>query len=202
MLRTLLAAPSLALALALPAAAQDDSAAIAPHDLPALIECRGSMAQFAALAPALEDPLKAVALGWQPLPQANMFMSEFKLTAPIRVFGHDSRHIAFSGGSVLAILDMPDPRPLAKQLELETAIDTPAKAMFGKELRSEEIRDAETGSAVIESIVLNVSNVDSHPGKTLVGCTYSLDLPEEEGPAEGAPENDPPPTKTPPAAGA
>lgn len=179
MLRTLLLAPSLALALPLSAAAQD-----APPDLSALIECRGDIARFAALAPVLEDPLEAVALGWRPLPQANMFMTEYRLAAPIRVFGHDSDHIAFSGGSVMALLDLPDPRPLAKQLELETAIDTPAKAMFGKELRSEETRDADSGQVLIESVVLNVSNVASHPGKTLVGCSYSLDVPED------APEED------------
>jgi hypothetical protein len=34
--------------------------------------------------------------------------------------------------------------------------------------------------------VLNVSNVSSHPGKTLVGCSYSLDLAED--PAEESPE--------------
>lgn len=183
--RTLLFA--LALALPLSAAAQD-----AAPDLPALIECRGDTGRFAALAPALEDPLKAVAWGWQPLPQANMFMTEYRLAAPIRVFGHDSDHIAFAGGSVMALLDLPDPRPLARQLELETAIDTPAKAMFGRELRSEEIHDADAGRVLVESAVLNVSNVASHPGKTLVGCSYSLDALEDE-PGDAAEDDAPEP---------
>jgi hypothetical protein len=189
MLRTLSLASCVALALPIAARAQ-----AATPDLAALIECRGDVGGLTALAPALEDPLKAVALGWQPLPQANMFMTEYRLASPIRVFGHDSGHIAFSGGSVMAILDLPDPRPLAKALALETAIDTPAKAMFGKELRSEETRDADSGKVLIESVVLNVSNVASHPGKTLVGCSYSLDLPE-------APEDETPATP-PDAAGA
>jgi len=181
MLRFMLLASCLALALPAPARAQPSTADLAP-----LIECRGDIAGFTALAPLLEDPLKAVALGWQPLPQANMFMTEYRLATPIRVFGHDTGHIAFSGGSVMAVLDLPDPRPLAKELALETAIDTPAKAMFGKELRSEETRDATSGKVLIESVVLNVSNVASHPGKTLVGCSYSLDLPED------APEDEAP----------
>ncbi|HEY5972570.1 MAG TPA: hypothetical protein VIT22_11545 [Pseudoxanthomonas sp.] len=158
-------------------------------DLPGLIECKRELADFNYLAPALADPLKAVSLGWRPLPQANLFLTEFKLNAPIRVFGHSTDHIAFSGGGVIAILDLPNPRPLAKQLELETAIDTPAKAMFGKELRSTERRDEASGVIYIDSAVLNVSNVDSHPGKTLVGCSYSLDLEEEP---ETAPETAPP----------
>lgn len=175
MLRTLTFAPLLALWLPPSAAAQD-----ARPDLAALIECRGDLGQLTALAPVLEDPLKAVAQGWQPLPQANMFMSEYRLLSPIRVFGHDTQHVAFSGGGVVAVLDLPDPRPLAKQLALETAIDTPAKAMFGKEVRSQETLDPDSGKALIDSAVLNVSNVSSHPGKTLAGCSYSLDLAEDE----------------------
>lgn len=180
----------LALALLLPvtlcaqdaaAPGQPGQAPVAPAqvDIAALIECRGELEQFHALAPALGDPLQAVALGWQPLPQANLFMTEFRLNKPIRVFGHASDHIAFTGDGIIALLDLPDPRPLARQLELETAIDTPAKAMFGKELVSEEQQDPATGTTLIRSVVLNVSNVSSHPGKTLVGCNYSLDLAEE-----------------------
>ena len=189
MLRSLLLASCVALTLPVAARAQAGAT-----DLASLIECRGDIDGLTALAPALEDPLKAVALGWQPLPQTNMFMTEYRLASPIRVFGHGTDHIAFTGSSVMAILDLPDPRPLASELELETAIDTPAKAMFGKELRSEESRDAESGQVLIESVVLNVSNVSSHPGKTLVGCSYSLDLPEDAPDTDApAPEGAPPP---------
>lgn len=151
--------------------------AAAPPDLAALIECRQRVADFSALAPVLADPLKAVALGWRPLPQANLFMAEYALNTPITVFGHRASQVAFSGASVMAILDLPDPRPLARQLQLEPAVDTPAKVMFGRELRSEDTTDPKTGEPMIESIVLSVSNVTSHPGKTLAGCSYSLDLP-------------------------
>lgn len=152
----------------------------AAPDLPALIECRAQLSDFRSLAPALSDPLKAVALGWKPLPQANMFMTEFELNVPIRVFGHDASRIAFSGDGIVAVLDLVDPRPLAKQLELETAIDTPEKAMFGKEVRGAEAIDAKTGTSTYESAVLTLSTVTSHPGKTLAGCSYSLDALQEE----------------------
>ena len=148
-------------------------------DLAGLIECKHEVADFHYLAPALVEPLQAVALGWRPLPQANLFMTEFMLNTPINVFGHGTDHIAFTGDSIIAILDLADPRPLAKQLELETAVDTPAKAMFGKELRSHEQRDDASGLTLIDSVVLNVSNVSSHPGKTLVGCSYIMDTLEE-----------------------
>jgi hypothetical protein len=150
-------------------------------DLAALIECRQGLADFHYLGPALADPLQAVALGWRPLPQANLFMTEFQLTSPITVFGASTDHIAFTGDSIIGIIDQPDPRPLAKRLQLEAAIDTPAKAMFGKEVSSIEERDQATGTVYIKSAVLAVSNVSSHPGKTLVGCSYSLDRAEDPG---------------------
>ena len=181
---------SLALLLPLPAFAQSAAAEenLDPSkiDLAALIECRQQLGDFHYLAPALLNPLQAVALGWRPLPQANLFMTEFKLNTPITVFGNATDHIAFTGDSIIAVLDLPDPRPLAKQLELETAIDTPAKAMFGKELVSDEEHDEASGITLIRSVVLNVSNVSSHPGKTLAGCSYSLDLAEEPEPADSA----------------
>ncbi len=161
-------------------------------DLPGLIECKRELADFHYLAPALIEPLQAVALGWRPLPQANLFMTEFMLNAPISVFGHRTDHIAFTGDSIIAILDLADPRPLAKQLELETAVDTPAKAMFGKELRSHEQRDEASGITLVDSVILNVSNVSSHPGKTLVGCSYIMDTLEEE--QETAPTPEPSPS--------
>ena len=69
--RILLFPPCAALALSLAAQAR-----AATPDLASLIECRGDIAGLTALAPALEDPLKAVALRWQPLPQADMVMTE------------------------------------------------------------------------------------------------------------------------------
>ncbi len=62
---------SLALMLPLPLLAQTaateklDATRI---DLAGLIECKRGLADLGYLAPALEDPLKAIALGWRPLP--------------------------------------------------------------------------------------------------------------------------------------
>ncbi|MNT86232.1 hypothetical protein D3C72_2264980 [compost metagenome] len=82
---------------------------------------------------------------------------------------------------------MPDPRPLAKELELEVGYDAPEKFMAGRELVSRDVIDAKSGEALIESVIVSVSNVKSHPGKTLAGCTYSLDQPAEgEAPASPA----------------
>ncbi len=170
---------SLLLVLSL-AAAQGAHAGETTPDLAALIECRAQHADFAELAKALGDEAMRKRLGISPLPQGNPYMAEFALSAPIRVFGHETSRIGHYDENLIAILDLPDPRPLAKQLELETAVDTPTKAMFGKEVRGVERRDGKTGEPMYESAVLNVSNVGTHPGKTLVGCTYGLDPMDEE----------------------
>ena len=151
-------------------------------DLPALIECRQEVSDFTALAAIAADPLKAVALGWRPLPQGNLFMSEYVLNTPVTVFGRSTDHIAVAGTSIVAIFELPDPRPLAEELKLETGYDADGKFMAGRELVSRDVADPHTGEAMIESVILSVSTVKSHPGKTLAGCTYSLDLPDEEAP--------------------
>lgn len=149
-----------------------DAAAVAP-DLAALIECRADYPALLALLPVLEQPLRAVALGWRPQAQSNAFMIEYRLNAPISVFGRQTDHIAFAGDAVIGVLDLDDPRTLARELALETGIDTPTKALFGREISVTALPVDADGQDWEESAILNVSNVDSHPGKTLAGCSYS-----------------------------
>ena len=186
------ALPLLALLLAAPAHAQ--AVPSAPPDLSALIECRLGYADFIAYGPVLADPLKAVALGWRPQPQTNPFMVEYRLNAPVTVHGRQSDHIAFAGDGVVAVLDLAEPRVLARELQLETGVDTPEKALFGREARAAEVTGPDGTPGWIESAIINVSNVDSHPGKTLAGCSYSLDPPEPEEPAEPAEPQAPAPS--------
>lgn len=173
------------------AAAAPPAQAAAKLDLPALIECRQRVADYDAVAAVATDPLKAVANGLQPLEQRNQFMAEYRLANPITVFGQRAEYITVSGASIMAILDVADPRPLAKGLALEDGVDNPEKFMAGREVVARDVTDPRSGEPMIESIILSVSTVQSHPGKTLAGCTYSLDLPaedeEEAAPAADAP---------------
>ena len=184
MLRTALLAFALSPAVA--DAADGAATKTAAPDLSALIECRLGHADFMAYMPVLQDPLKAVALGWRPLPQSNPFMVEYRLNAPVTVFGRSSDHIAFAGEGVVAVLDLPDPRVLARELQLETAIDTPQKVLAGKEARATVLDGPDGSPGWVETAVITASNVDSHPGQTLAGCSYSLDAPEPAEPAEPA----------------
>jgi hypothetical protein len=169
--------------LALCAAAHaSDAPPAARPDLPALIQCEQGVYAFQALITPVEDPLAAVALGWAPLPRSNPFMAEYRLNTPVEVFGTRTELIAISGGSVLAVIDAQQnpPHALASALDLEVVVDEAGKFMAGREVISRDLVDPQSGQTVIESAVLGVSTVSSHPGKVLVGCTYSLDLPEDE----------------------
>jgi hypothetical protein len=164
-----------------PAWSNPDASTRPAPDLAALIECRADYPALLAVLPVIEEPLRAVAVGWRPLPQANPFMVEFRLNAPISIFGRSTDHIAFAGDAVIGILDLAEPRTLARELELETGIDTPTKALFGREVRVSALPVDADGQEWEESAILNVSNVDSHPGKTLAGCSYSRSPVETDG---------------------
>ena len=129
----LLLAATLSVAAAIRAQEAQDPAPAALPDLSALLECRLGYTDFMAYMPVLQDPLKAVALGWRPQPQANPFMLDYRLNTPVTVFGRQTDHIAFAGDGVVAVLDLADPRVLARELKLETGVDTPNKAIFGLE---------------------------------------------------------------------
>lgn len=156
--------------------------------LDALLECRADIEQFSALIGPVDDPLQAVALGWAPQPRSNPFMAEYRLNTPASAHGHQSDWLAISGGTVMLVLDQASitPQALAQALSLEVVVDEEDKFMAGREQVSRDRPDPQGGPMLIESAVIGVSTVNSHPGKILLGCTYSLDVPEE-----AAPDGDP-----------
>lgn len=160
----------------------DPTTATQRPDLDALLECRSDVAHFAALVGPVDDPLKAVALGWAPQPRGNPFMAEYRLNTRAQAYGYHSDWLAISGGTVMLVIDQQQasPQALASALELEVVVDEDGKFMAGRELVSRDRPDPDSGQMLIESAVLGVSTVDSHPGKLLLGCTYSLDVPEED----------------------
>ena len=191
-------ATSLALAC-LPAAAstpvQDEAQAAQRPALDALLECKAGVEAFASLVGPVDDPLQAVALGWAPQPRSNPFMAEYRLNTPARAFGHQSDWLAIAGGTVMLVLEQSaiSPQALASELQLEVLVDENGKFMAGRELLSRDRTDLEPDQVLIESAVLGVSTVDSHPGKLLLGCTYSLDAVEDEAVPAG---NDPAPAQS------
>ena len=167
-----LAAPALA------AAACAHAEAPAADDLPALVECRaGGVAAYNALAMELTGSGRAAALkrlGMREAKSANPFLAEYRLAQPITVFGRTTSHVAFNSAGVLAVLDEADPHPLAAQLGVTAAVDRPGKYL-GEKLVSEIEEEISEGVKLTATTTLNVSTVDSHPGKVLAGCGYRME---------------------------
>jgi hypothetical protein len=143
----------------------------APLDLVALVECRAGSRDYGALAFKIAgDPDAAKAMGWVAVEQPNPFLREYRLPRAIKVFGHKTAEIAFASAGLLALLDGVAPETLAAKLHLADASPGAGKVMFARTI-SEEKDDLAT-----TTIRLEVSTVDSHPGKTLAGCEYRVDV--------------------------
>jgi len=165
------------LALPFAASAQEDLDP-ATIDLAKLIECQTyDVPSYNTLAFWLAGDEGAKArrhLGFTEVKAGNPFLKEYRLAQPITVFGRATSRVVFSSSGPLAVLDEADPHALAKALKVETAYDTPAKFMGERVISATKEKVGE--STFSTRISLNVSTVTSHPGKTLAGCSYRLDV--------------------------
>ena len=171
----------LAMALAFPVAAtaqETEDFDPATVDLAKLIECRTydvpSYNGFAFWLAGTDGAEARKHLGLTEVKTDNFLLKQYRLATPITVFGRTTRLVAFNSSGPLAVLDEADPHPLAQQLEIEPAIDVPNKFMGEKVISetNEKVGDTRFGMRV----TLNVSTVSSHPGKTLAGCSYRLEV--------------------------
>lgn len=149
-------------------------------DLARLVECTTydvpSYNDFAMWLTGPESVATMKQFGITELPSGNPLLREFQLAAPVSVFGRQTNRIAFASSGPLAVLDEPDPHPLARALGVTAVVDQPNKYLGAKEIlsRKEQLENSDT---VLDTrISLNVSTDDSHPGKTLAGCSYSIEV--------------------------
>lgn len=137
---------------------------------------------------------------WRPIESGNPFLAEYALPAPITVAGHATSRIAFSSSGIIAILDLPDPAVVAGPEGVANAADAEpliaaivaagkatraeieAELPFRKFLGERVVSDTVTLPAGDESfgthtrITRTIANATTHPGKTLYGCSYRIDL--------------------------
>lgn len=74
----------------------------------------------------------------------------------------------------MAVLDGIAAPDLARQLDVPATVSTPGK-FLGEKVVAENTEEA-GGVSLVTRITLNVSTVESHPGKALAGCSYALDV--------------------------
>jgi hypothetical protein len=151
--------------------AMPPSEAATPIDLPRLIECRAEVGDYTQLAMRIGQDEKA--LGFIKVKQPNTFIVEYQLAKPITVFGgYKTQRIAFGSSGILAILDgkQATPKGLATKLKLQAFPMGTHQTIYARVIKDD--------TDVVASIVirLNASTIDSHPGKTFIGCEYRVDV--------------------------
>lgn len=144
-------------------------------DLPALIECRSDVPTSNSFALWLSDQPNAPAkLGWKEARAGNLFLKQYELPAPLGVFGRETASIVFTTSGPMAMFEDVSAADLAQALGVTAPISTPEKFLGEKVvIESSEQADRMTFAT---RIALNISTVESHPGKTLAGCSYALDV--------------------------
>ena len=190
---------------ALPAEAAEDMGA-KTNVLDAL-ECRLSAPEYNQFAwPLAEKGNIAAQRGWRKVKSPNPLVSEYDLPAPITLAqGRQTRRIGFTSNSIVAILDEADPAVLAKPEQIENQADiepliaalvatgkatraqVEAELGFRKFMGERVVHDSteppeegqEFGMHTI--IAKTISNVKTHPGKTLYGCSYRMEVVDKDG---------------------
>lgn len=149
---------------------------------------------------------EAEARGWQKVESANPFLAEYELPEPVAITGDwITSRIAFSSSGILAILDVADPKVIAvtegiaNEMDPEPLVDAIVasgkasrgeveaeitfRKFLGQRVLIDETEPAKTpddyGTHTV--IARSISNVASHPGKTLYGCSYRIELLDAQG---------------------
>jgi hypothetical protein len=128
---------------------------------------------------------------WQRIESANPFMNEYELPDRVVVAGgHETRRIGFTASAIVALIDLADPTDLARAEGIENAV---VAAPFGtgsgfrKFLGERVLADVtqkpddteEWGTHFV--IAKTISTVTTHPGKTLYGCSYRIEVTDKDG---------------------
>lgn len=149
-------------------------------DLAKLIECRAQVPDYNELASWLKTQPQALErLGWQQVASANPFLEQYLLEKPVNVFGVQTSDIAFAGSAILAVLDGDTASVLAGKLGVSPILDSSDKFM-GTRVIAEETDDSNEMITIKTRVSLNVSTVESHPGKVFAGCSYNFSLDVKE----------------------
>ncbi|AVA19945.1 hypothetical protein ACXHXG_06115 [Rhizobium sp. LEGMi198b] len=109
-------------------------------------------------------------------PSTSLLLREFKLAKPITVFGRQTDRIAFASSGPLALINEADPHPLAKELGVTAAVDRFDKYLAEREIFSKKEQLENSDTVLHSRIALDVSTDIYHPGKTLAGCSYSIEV--------------------------
>ncbi len=189
-----------------PWAGQDADVDPATVDIVDAINCRVDAPTYNGFAMTIGSDGLAERRGWRKIAGKNPFLAEYELPRPVTVAGNwSTRRVGFSSSGVVAILDLADPKQIAagegiiNRLDTDAAIDAiaaaaagearvatgdkvrrdiPFRKFMGQRVLSDVTEPAteKDGFGTHTVIARSISNATSHPGKTLYGCSYRIDL--------------------------
>jgi hypothetical protein len=170
------------------------------------INCRLDVPSYMQFAMAIDGEEKlAQTRRWKRVASRNAFMNEYELPHAIVVGAYSTRRIAFTSNAILAILDLPDPAMLARSEHVENAMDAapmidalvgtgtmtraqaeaavPFRKFIGERILKEVTEPAGQGESYGSHSVVarTISNATTHPGKTFYGCSYRLEMLDQDG---------------------
>lgn len=114
--------------------------------------------------------------GMTAIKSSNPFLSEYRLAAPVTVFGRTTDRVAFSNAGLMAVFPDVAPQVLAKELGITPIIDAPGKYMGERTIIDAPFDGGSPAFQGRSRISLGVSTVTTHPGKVLAGCSYRIDI--------------------------
>lgn len=171
------------------------------------IECRLKVPNYNGFAAAIGGGKNiAGKRHWKKIDTGNPFLNEYELPAPITVAQHYStRRITLSATGIVAILDVPDPAVIAGAENIKNQVDLDAfindavaaggvtraqiesqvkfRKFLGERVISDVTEQAPPGEifGAHTTVTRSISNVSTHPGKTLYGCSYNFELLDKDG---------------------
>lgn len=112
-------------------------------------------------------------LGISKIPQDNGLLVEYQTDAPFSVAGYTTNRLVFAASGLMAVLDEPNTKQLARKLNIPATLDLPSKFIGKKVLHTSKPVHTKVAKIWRET-ALNISNVNTHVGKTLLGCNYTM----------------------------
>ena len=170
-----------------------------PVDIVQALTCKLTARTYAGFALNLgDDETGYKSMGWIKEKSGTPFLSQYHLPAPIEVAGYRTSTLVFSASGIFAVLDIADPAKVAAPLDVPNTLMTREAAAAalgltatqaaqlplvtgfkGRRVVSDTVDDdAESHLKFHTLIVQLVENSAAYPGKTLLGCSYSIEVVE------------------------
>jgi hypothetical protein len=114
--------------------------------------------------------------GWSKVKSPNPMMTQYRLPMPVTVYGYTTSDVVFTSSAMLAVIDLADPTALAKAQNVENIFPGASRFMGEREISNTTEVNTEADITFKKRVAVNISTVSSHPGKTLIGCSYRMDI--------------------------